>query len=90
MGVEATRRRDPEKAGEIERWIDLVIATFRIVAVDGPVSRLAAKLLYGRSRDLEEDGLIAATALVHNLTVVTRNIRDFAHFDVPTLDPFKG
>ena len=34
--------------------------------------------------------MIAATAMVHNLTVVTRNIRDFAHFDVPTLDPFKG
>jgi predicted nucleic acid-binding protein len=38
---------------------------------------------------LIEDGLIAATALVHHLTVVTRNLRDFERLGVPTLDPFR-
>jgi len=36
-----------------------------------------------------EDALIAATAIVHHLVVVTRNVRDFAAFEVDTLDPFK-
>lgn len=37
---------------------------------------------------LIEDTMIAATARVHRLTVVTRNVRDFRFFDVPVLDPF--
>jgi hypothetical protein len=90
VGVERTKGRNPDKAGEIDAWISRTIETFRVIDVDPPISRAAAKLLHGRSRDLQEDGMIAATALVHNLTVVTRNVRDFAHFDVPTLDPFKS
>lgn len=42
-----------------------------------------------RSRALEADGLIAATALVHALTVATRNTADFAGFGVATFDPFR-
>lgn len=41
-----------------------------------------------RTDDPIEDAMIAATVAVHNLTVVTRNVRDFADFDVPTLNPF--
>jgi len=43
----------------------------------------------GKSDDLIEDAMIAATAAVHKLTVVTRNTGDFAGFGVPILDPFK-
>jgi|SRR5665213_1328285 len=90
VGVERTRHGNPDKAAEIDAWIGRAIETFRVIDLDPPISRIAAKLLHGQSPDLQEDGFIAATALVHNLTVVTRNVRDFAHFDVPMFDPFKS
>jgi toxin FitB len=89
-GVEATRARDPDKAGEIERWVDRIVDTYRVIPIDAHIFRLTAKLLHARSQDLFEDALIAATALANGLTVVTRNRRDFAPFDVPTLDPFRA
>jgi toxin FitB len=45
--------------------------------------------MHKRQDDLLQDAMIAATALVHGLTVVTRNLRDFKVFDVPLLDPFQ-
>lgn len=47
-----------------------------------------AKLMHGRSDDLYEDAMIAATAIRHGLTVATRNVGDFRHFDVELLNPF--
>jgi hypothetical protein len=88
VGVERTRHSDPDKAREISAWITRVVETFRVIDIDQRVARAAATLLHGQSPDLQEDGMIAATALVHNLAVVTRDISDFAHFDVPTFDPF--
>jgi hypothetical protein len=88
VGAEMTRRQDAVRASELDAWIDTIPETFNILASDDRIFRRAAKLLHGKSPDLLGDGLIAATALVHDLTVVTRNIRDFAHFDVPTLNPF--
>jgi len=44
--------------------------------------------MHGKSDTLADDARIAATALVHNLVVVTRNVRDFRPFGVPTLNPF--
>ena len=44
--------------------------------------------MHRRSDHLIEDAMIAATAVVHQLTVVTRNVRDFEDFGVPTLNPF--
>jgi len=46
--------------------------------------------MHRKSDDLIEDAMIAATALTHNLTVVTRNVRDFAVLGVPTLNPFEA
>lgn len=89
-GIEITRDRDPERAAGIERWADQVAATWNILPLDGRAFRLWAKLMHGRSETLYEDALIAASARVHDLTVVTRNLADFADFDVPLLDPFAG
>jgi predicted nucleic acid-binding protein len=87
-GVEITRQNDPGKAVEIEAWIDQVAATWNVIALDAPTFRRWARLMHYRPDDLIEDAMIAATALVNNLTVVTRNVSDFRHFAVPTLDPF--
>ena len=87
-GVEMTRRQDPEKAAAIEGWIDLVAASYGIIPMDEVIFRRWARLMHRRSDDLIEDAMIAATALVRNMTVVTRNLRDFEQFGVPTLNPF--
>jgi predicted nucleic acid-binding protein len=87
-GVEITRERDQEKASEIETWIDQVAQTWNILPVDARVFRVCAKLMHRRPDHLFEDALIAATAIVHHLVVVTRNVRDFTAFQVDTLDPF--
>jgi toxin FitB len=47
-----------------------------------------ARFMRRRFDRLIEDAMIAATVMVHNLTVVTRNVRDFEHFEVHTLNPF--
>ncbi|HEV7485905.1 MAG TPA: type II toxin-antitoxin system VapC family toxin [Thermoanaerobaculia bacterium] len=87
-GVEITRERDQEKASEIESWIDQVAQTWNILPVDARVFRVCAKLMHRRPDHLFEDALIAATAIVHHLVVVTRNVRHFSVFPVDTLDPF--
>jgi len=87
-GVEITRERDQEKASEIEHWIDQVAQTWNILPVDARVFRVCAKLMHRRPDHLFEDALIAATAIVHHLVVVTRNVRHFTPFQVDTLDPF--
>lgn len=87
-GIELTRRTDTEKARELERWLDQVASVYNILPMDSSTFRSWARLMHGRSDQWIEDAMIAATALQHCLTVVTRNIRDFECFGVPTLDPF--
>lgn len=87
-GVEKLRQRDAQKAQEIEQWADRVEQTFAVLPVDGRIFRLHARWMLARSDHAYEDALIAATAQVHGLTLVTRNARDFAHFDVRVFDPF--
>lgn len=87
-GVEITREQDAAKAEEIEAWIDQVERVSNVLPVDGATFQVWARLMHRRSDKLIEDALIAATALVHNLTVVTRNVRDFEPLGVKTLNPF--
>ena len=49
-----------------------------------------ARLIHGKSRDLTEDAMIAATARIHGMAVVTRNVRDFVRFGVQVFDPFSS
>jgi predicted nucleic acid-binding protein len=89
-GVELTREQDPERAAQIETWIDQVAQTWNVVPLDGRIFRVWAKLMHRRSDGLLADALIAATAIVHHWVVVTRNVRDFAALGVETLNPFEG
>jgi hypothetical protein len=88
-GVEITRSQDASKAEEISRWIDLVVDTYNVLAMDARTFRCWARMMHHRSNTLIEDAMIAATAEVHRLTVVTRNVRNFKHFGVATLNPFR-
>jgi toxin FitB len=87
-GIEITREQDPAKAMELDAWLAQVSATFNVLPMDAAAFREWARLMHRRSDTLLEDAMIAAVARVHGLTVVTRNVRDFLHFDVKTLDPF--
>jgi hypothetical protein len=87
-GIEITREQDHARAVELEDWLEQVARTFNILAMDAPAFRCWARLMHRRTDDLIEDAMIAATAITHNLTVVTRNVRDFELFAVRTLNPF--
>jgi len=88
-GIELTRRADQEKASEIELWLEDVIVTFNVIAMDADVFREWARLLHGKSKAIYEDAMIAATARVLGLTVATRNAADFRAFSVPIFNPFE-
>ena len=89
-GIELTREQDPGKARDLETWLDQVSQSFNILPMDGPAFRSWARLMHRRSDTLYEDAMIAAIATVHQLTVVTRNIRDFQDFGVELLNPFEA
>jgi toxin FitB len=88
-GIEMTREH-PAKAAEIEAWLEQVAQTYNVLPMDAGIFRAWARLMHRRPDDLIEDAMIAATAIVHNLTVVTRNVRDFDRLDVRTLNPFSA
>ena len=87
-GIEITREQDAPKAHEIEKWLADVAQTYNIISVDADIFRRWAQLTHRRPDHHLEDALIAATALVRGLSVVTRNVDDFKPFDVPTVNPF--
>ncbi len=89
-GIEITREQDPSRAAEIEAWADQVAGTWNILAMDGETFRTWAKLMHRRSDTLIEDAMIAATGIQHELTIVTRNIKDFSGFGVKLLNPFSA
>jgi hypothetical protein len=89
-GIELTREQDPGKARDLETWLDQVSQSFNILSMDGPAFRCWARLMHRRSDSLYEDAMIAAIARVHQLTVVTRNIRDFQDLGVELLNPFEA
>jgi predicted nucleic acid-binding protein len=92
MGALRLARRDGDRGRAIQRWIqDRVLPAFaeRILVVDTDVARRCAHLHVPNPRPYR-DSLIAATALVHRLTVATRNRADFEPMAVPLLNPWEG
>lgn len=87
-GIEITREQDAAKASEIEAWLDLVSGSYNVLPMDAATFRTWARLMHRRSDTVYEDAMIAATATVHHLMVVTRNVRDFRPFGVQVLNPF--
>jgi predicted nucleic acid-binding protein len=87
-GIEITREQDAVKAVMLETWVSQIAQTYNILSMDAEVSRVWAKLMHGESNTVYEDAMIAATAIVHNLTVVTRNVRDFKRFEIALFNPF--
>jgi toxin FitB len=92
IGVLQLERRDPVQGALLRAWLDnQVLPTFadRLLPIDGAIARRSARLHVPDSRPYR-DGLLAATALVHGLTVVTRNVIDFRATGVPLLNPWTG
>lgn len=89
-GIELTRDQNAAKAAEIEQWANLVAASYNVLPMDAETFRVWARLMHRRSDTLYEDAMIAATAKRHKLTVVTRNVGDFSHFDVDLFNPFES
>lgn len=97
IGVLLAERRDPHQGMILRTWLDQkVVPSFmgRVLAVDTVVALRSAKL---RSAKLHvpdpypiRDGLIAATALVHGMTLVTRNVADFATSGVALIKPWEA
>lgn len=87
-GIELTRDQDEAKAAEIEAWLELVAASYNVLPMDAPAFRAWALLMHHRSDTVIEDAMIAATARLHHLTVVTRNVADFKRFGLTVLNPF--
>ena len=90
-GILRLERRDPGQAATLRNRLEVhVMAAFagRVLSVDGAVARRCARL-HVPDRSNECDALIAATALVHDRTVVTRNTRDFAFSGAPVLNPWE-
>jgi predicted nucleic acid-binding protein len=92
IGVLRAERRDPAQGAMLRIWLDAhVLPAFagRILPIDAEVARRSASLHVPDPRPVR-DGLIAATALVHAMTVVTRNTSDFEPTGVTLLNPWTG
>ncbi len=91
MGILLIERRDQEQAKMLRNWLEnQVLPTFeeRILVVDTAVARQCARL-HVPDPCSERDALIAATALVHGMTVVTRNVDDFKPTGIAVLNPWE-
>ena len=92
IGVLLAERRHPPQGAVFREWLEtLVLSAFdgRILPVDTAVARRASRLHVPDPQPIN-DAFIAATALVHGMTVATRNLADFASTGVPLLNPWSG
>ncbi|MEJ1389547.1 MAG: type II toxin-antitoxin system VapC family toxin [Candidatus Sedimenticola sp. (ex Thyasira tokunagai)] len=90
-GILLVERRDPRQGAMLHSWINThVLPAFsdRILVVDTAVAQRCAKLHVPDPRS-DRDAIIAATAMVHDMTVVTRNVDDFISTSVDILNPWE-
>lgn len=90
LGVLLIERRDPEQGAILRNWMDgHVLPAFagRVLAVDTAVAQCCARLHVPDPR-ADRDAIIAATAIVHGMTVVTRNVADFSLINVQVFNPW--
>ena len=91
LGARLMERKDARQAGIYRNWIDgFILPTFdgRILPVDRAVALRCAALHVPNKRS-DRDAFIAATALIHGMTVVTRNVRDFEGTGVSLINPWE-
>ena len=88
-GIEAIGRRDSVAAAAIARWLRTLIEGFgdRVLPIDRSVAEEWGRLTASPGIS-PVDGFLAATARVHRLTLVTRNVKDVRHVDVHVINPF--
>ena len=92
LGVVRVERRDPTQGDKLRRWLDHTVKpgfAGRVLAMDAAVA-VACAGLHVPDPVSERDGWIAATALAHGLTMVTRNVADFGATGVAVLNPWEG
>jgi predicted nucleic acid-binding protein len=92
LGVLIMERRDKKQGGILRAWMDgHVLPTFagRVLAIDTAVAQRSAAFHVPDPRS-DRDALIAATALVHDMTVVTRNVNHFQPMGVTVINPWQG
>lgn len=92
MGILLVERRDPKQGGILRAWMDgHVLPSFsgRILAIDTVVAQRCAALHVPNPRS-DRDALIAATALVHSMTVVSRNVTHFQPTGVAVVNPWQS
>jgi toxin FitB len=91
-GIGLMARGDAGQANSLRQWFDehiLTIFDSRIFAIDAAVAVRCAKL-HVPDPQSDQDSFIAATALVHSMTVVTRNAKDFEKTGVPLMNPWQS
>jgi hypothetical protein len=90
-GIEAIRRRDERSARKLDAWLGKLRANFaaRVLAVDEPIAETWGRLMVPDPLPVI-DSILAATAIVHGLTLVTRNVDDVRRTGVPFVNPFAG
>ena len=89
-GILLLERRDPIQGGMLREWLEahvLLVFAGRILAVDAAVAQCCAKL-HVPDPSPDRDAFIGATAIVHGMQVVTRNVADFEPMGVKTLNPW--
>ena len=88
-GIEFTRVKDATEAAELESWLGKMVDTHRILPMDPAAFRVWGRLLYRRWNTRMTDVMIAATAVLHRLIVVTGNPQIYDRLGVETLNPYE-
>lgn len=92
LGILAIERKDATQGAMLRRWLEQQVLhefSSRTLPVDAAVARRCARLHMPDKRG-ERDALIAATALVHGMTLVTRNVADFKPTSVNVVNPWES